>query len=88
MEVAAAETTVEFSAYITHTAVAATTITIEISETNSVENGSTFTPTVNGAPVTSQTLPWTTTFVVETTAEITVPSQYTHITVDGIENCS
>ena len=67
VEVAAAETTVEFSTYITHTAVSATTITIEISETKSVDAGSSFTPTVNGAPVTSQTLPWTTTFTFEAT---------------------
>ena len=67
VEIAAAETTVEFSTYITHAAVVATTITIEISETTSVEDNSKVTPTVNGQAVADQTLPWSTTFFFDST---------------------
>ena len=84
VEVAAAETTVEFSTYITHTAVAATTITIEISETTSVEENSKVTPTINGSPVADQTLPWTTTFIFEaTTLSLSFSSRQTAFSFTG-----
>ena len=113
MEVPAAETTVEFSRYVTNTALVPTTITIEVSGTvgadaNSVE----FTMNVNGAAqgdggkmtlntgsvfTTEFTFPATTlslSFASRQTAfrfegavstEITLPSEHTHVTVNGIE---
>ena len=104
MEVAAAETTVEFTPYITHTGVTPTVITIEVSQTKSVNDGS-FTPSVNGQAVEDLTLPWTTTFIFEATTlslsfssrqtafvftgeattEVVIPSEHTHVTVNGIE---
>ena len=83
VEVAAAETTVEFSTYITHTAVSATTITIVVSETKSVEN-SKFTAVVNGVSVTDQTLPWTTTFTFDaTTLSLSFSSRQTAFSFTG-----
>ena len=104
MEVAAAETTVEFTPYNTHTSLTPTIITIEVASTSSVNDGS-FTPTVNGQAVADQTLPWTTTFMFEATTlslsfssrqtafvftgeattEVVIPSEHTHVTVNGVE---
>ena len=113
MEISAAETTVEFSQYVTNTVLVPTTITIEVSGTvgadaNSVE----FTMNVNGQPqgdggkmtlntgsqfTTEFTFPATTlslSFASRQTAfrfeggastEITLPSEHTHVTVNGIE---
>ena len=66
MEVAAAETTVEFTPYITHTGLTPTIITIEVSQTTSVDAGK-VSPVVNGETVSDQVLPWTTTFMFEAT---------------------
>ena len=94
----------EFTPYITHTRMAATTITIEVASTKSVNAGS-FTPVVNGVSVADQILPWTTTFMFEattlslsfssrqtafvftgeTTSEVVIPPEHTHVTVNGIE---
>ena len=83
MEVAAAETTVEFTPYITHTGLTPTVITIEVSQTKSVNDGS-FTPSVNGQPVADQTLPWTTTFMFEaTTLSLSFSSRQTAFVFTG-----
>ena len=83
VEIAAAETTVEFTPYNTHTSLAATTITIEVASTKSVDGGS-FTSSVNGEPVTGQTLPWTTTFMFEaTTLSLSFSSRQTAFVFTG-----
>ena len=112
MEVPAAETVVDFSTYITHTSVAATTLTIEIEGTTGADSTVEFTMKVNGetqgeggkitlttdASLTTEwTYPGTTLslsfaarssafrFTGSTTTEITIPSEHTHVTVNGIE---
>ena len=82
-EVAAAETTVEFTPYNTHTSLTPTIITIEESQTTSVNDGS-FTPSVNGQAVEGLTLPWTTTFMFEaTTLSLSFSSRQTAFVFTG-----
>ena len=83
MEVAAAETTVEFTPYITHTGLTPTVITIEVSQTTSVDAGK-VSPVVNGETVSDQTLPWTTTFTFEaTTLSLSFSSRQTAFVFTG-----
>ena len=83
MEVAAAETTVEFTPYITHTGVTPTIITIEVSQTKSVDANK-VSPVVNGETVSDQTLPWTTTFIFEaTTLSLSFSSRQTAFVFTG-----
>ena len=83
MEVAAAATTVEFTPYITHTGLTPTVITIEVSQTTSVDAGK-VSPVVNGETVSDQTLPWTTTFTFEaTTLSLSFSSRQTAFVFTG-----
>ena len=83
VEVAAAETTVEFTPYNTHTSLTPTVITVEVASTKSVDGGS-FTPTVNGQAVEGLTLPWTTTFMFEaTTLSLSFSSRQTAFVFTG-----
>ena len=113
VEIPAAETTVDFSQYVTNTAVVPTTITIEVIGTAGDDaNSVTFTMSVNGVAqgddgkmtlttgtplLTEFTFPATTlslSFAARTSAfrfegavstEITLPSEHTHVTVNGVE---
>ena len=113
VEIPAAETTVDFSQFVTNTAVSPTTITIEVIGTAGDDaNSVTFTMSVNGVAqggdgkmtlntgtplLTEFTFPATTlslSFAARTSAfrfegavstEITLPSEHTHVTVNGIE---
>ena len=113
MEVSAVETTVNFSQYITDTAISATTITIEVIGTEGGNDQSVeFTMKVNGEDqgsggkmtlttgsvfTTEFTFPATTLslslaarqtafrFTGAVSTEITLPSEHTHVTVNGVE---
>ena len=108
VEVAAAETTVSFTAENLVTSITPTTIVIAIGETTTGQAETlTYTVTVNGSDevaVTGET-PYVTTFTFESTTlslsipsrqtafvfsgavstEITIPSEHTHVTVNGVE---
>ena len=104
IEIAAAETTVDFQPLFTHTVADATTISVEIEPQALRLEDIEFTGKLNGAPftkiapfVTTWTYPGTTlslSFPPRQTAfrfegavstEITIPSEHTHVTVNGIE---
>ena len=116
MEVPAAETTVDFSNFDTHTQVQATSITIEYGAVSDGADGTaTITMSVNGkaeggdeqdgvisiTPGNAYTTSWTfdaTTlslsfssrqtafsFTGEATTIVTIPTEHTHVTVDGVE---
>ena len=104
MEVPAAETTVSFEAYNTHTSVTPTVITFEMSVQRAGANSGQFTFLVNGEPGTAHTsfeTAWIysgttvelsfparrTAFVFtgQATAEVTISSEHTHLTVNGVE---
>ena len=104
VEVPAAETTVSFEAYNTHTSVPPTVITFEMSVQRAGANSGQFTFLVNGEPVTAHSsfeTAWIysgttvelsfparkTAFVFtgQATAEVTISSEHTHLTVNGVE---
>ena len=114
VEVPAAETTVDFSEFATHTQVQATTITIEYGAASDGDGAATITMSVNGkaeggdgdgvitiTPDTPYTTSWifeATTlslsfpsrqnafvFTGEATTIVTIPTEHTHVTVDGVE---
>ena len=73
----------EFTPYITHTGLTPTVITIEVSQTTSVDAGK-VSPVVNGETVSDQTLPWTTTFTFEaTTLSLSFSSRQTAFVFTG-----
>ena len=105
VEVPAAETSVVFSPYDTHTSIAGTTITFEASVQTAITDASTaFVATVNGEETTLD-LPFATTWTFSSTSlelsfaartsafiftgdssvEITIPAEHTHVTVGGVE---
>ena len=105
VEFTAAETTVSFEAYNTHTSVSAAVFSVELSA-QKIQTGHTgqFTFLVNGEPVTAYSSFETTWVYSGTTVElsfparqtafvftgavssdITIPSEHTHFTVNGIE---
>ena len=83
MEVAAAETTVSFEAYNTHTSITPTVITFEMSVQRAGAHSGQFTFLVNGESITAHTSFETTWVYPGTTVELTFPARRTAFVFTG-----